>query len=461
MSPWKQCDIRGRFPDEVSPALYGQIGCAAAAMLPERSRVLVAGDFRHSTPELKASLIDALSKGGMHVLDAGQIPTPMAYFAHRTMRSDAVFIVTASHNPPGYNGLKLMLGCLPPNEALFAALREPAVIASGRPEGSVEAVDVATPYRAWIANRWRGLRPPSGFSIVIDAGNGAWSDFAPGVMAELGITAHPLFCAVDPDFPNRPADSAKSANLAALCREVRTTESQLGIAWDGDGDRVAFVDCDGRVATADQVSILFARYLLTGNPGAKAVCDLKLSDRVRESIEASDGQALIERSGHAFIKRRMIEEDCLFGCEASGHYFYRELRGGDDGLHSALLMIELIGAAGPLNELLDALPALFITPDLRLPLTATTFESVVKRLAAGLPVMKTSNLDGVRFFVAGGTVLVRQSITEPAITLRIESRNQQVLDRLIEDCTRLLPELEREIRTHAGLSRESERRPAL
>lgn len=441
MSVWKQCDIRGRFPDELSPDLYRHVGSATASLLPAGSRVLVAGDFRRSTPELKRSLIAALAAGGLHVLDAGQIPTPIAYFAHRTLSTAAVFIVTASHNPPAYNGLKLMLGGLPPDEALFASLRQPPAIPLERLSGTVEPLDAASPYRAWVLDRWRTLRLPAGFSVVIDAGNGAWSDFAPGIFADLGLTAHPLFCSVDPDFPNRPADSSKAANLAALCARVRATHSQLGIAWDGDGDRVAFVDHTGRVATADQVAMIFSRHLLRADPGSCVVTDLKLSDRVRETIQASGGHALAERSGHAFIKRRMIGGNCLLGCEASGHYFHRELEGGDDGLYSALLMLELLASAGPLHELVNALPPLFITPDLRFPLSAASLESVVQRLSAGLPVTSTSGLDGVKFFVPTGTVLVRRSITEPALTLRIEARDQPSLDGLLDACARLLPEL--------------------
>jgi phosphomannomutase len=453
MSPWKECDIRGRFPEEVSPELFRGVGLAAASLLAPKARVIVAGDFRQSTLELKTALIEALVQGGSHVLDAGQIPTPIAYFAHRALRSDAVFIVTASHNPPDHNGLKLMLGCLPPDAALFAQLRNPTKSRSSRCEGEVEVVDVVPEYRSRILNRWRHLASESRCSLVVDAGNGSWSDLAPRIMIDLGLHVHPLFCEVDARFPNRSADSARISNLTVLCRQVKATRSQLGIAWDGDGDRVAFVDRHGRAATADEVSMLLARYLLSGNPGARVAYDLKLSDRVREVIEAATGKPIMERSGHAFLKRRMIKEDCLLGCEASGHYFHRELGGGDDGLYTALLMIEMTARLGPLDEMVRSLPELFVTPDLRLPLTVVSFESVAERLSKGLRVLRTSTLDGIKFITADGTVLVRRSITEPTMTLRIDACEQRALDRLLEACLSSVPEIEHEIRAQFEHSR--------
>jgi phosphomannomutase len=183
------------------------------------------------------------------------------------------------------------------------------------------------------------------------------------------------------------------------------------------------------------------------------VYDIKLSDRVRQAIEEAGGDAIMERSGHAFLKRTMIEKNCLLGCEASGHYFHRELGGGDDGLHSALLMVELIARLGDLNTLTDALPELFVTPDLRLPLSEASFESVAERLSRDLRILRTTTLDGMRFDTADGTVLVRRSITEPAITIRIDAPEQRGFDRLVAACLHSLPEMESEIRTQIDNAR--------
>ncbi len=452
MSAWKACDIRGRFPGEVSPQLFREVGRAAASQLGAGDRVLVAGDFRLSTPALKTALIDGLAEGGLRVADAGQIPTPVSYHAYRTGDYAAVFMVTASHNPADYNGLKMMIGHLPPDEELFTRLRQPSAVTS-RVRGSVEAVEVVTSYRQWTAKRWRHLGQQFPGSIVIDAGNGAWSELAPRIMADLGLVVHPLFCTIDARFPNRPPDSARSSHLAALSQLVPARGAQLGIAWDGDGDRVALVDAAGRFVSADQMSILLARYQLDGQPGLRVAYDIKLSERVRQAIEAAGGVALMQRSGHSFLKRMMIEEECLLGCEASGHYFHRELGGGDDGLYTALLMLELVARCGAMHDLTAGIPEIFVTPDLRIPARQEAFDSIAARLERQLPVLQMNRLDGVRFVTPDGTVLVRRSITEPAITIRIDARQKDRLDYLVDECCRSLPEMADEMKAQIDQSR--------
>jgi phosphomannomutase len=225
------------------------------------------------------------------------------------------------------------------------------------------------------------------------------------------------------------------------------------VAWDGDGDRVSFLDRNGRFVAADQVAILLSRYLLAKFPGERVAYDIKLSDCVRQAIEDAGGIAIMERSGHAFLKRLMISRDCLLGCEASGHYFHRELSGGDDGLYTALLMLELIARRGPLHELVDALPPIFATPDLRIHMSADSFDSIAARLEKDLPIVGMSTLDGVRFVTADGTVLVRRSITESAITIRIDARRKDDLEHLLNECCRSLPEIAGEMKAQIDQSR--------
>src|SRR5450759_5296591 len=280
LSAWKACDLRGVFPRDVSADLYGRIGRALATRLADGARVLVAGDFRLSTPELKAALISGLAASGAHVLDAGQIPTPMAYFAHRRLATDAVCIVTASHNPPDHNGLKLMFGHFPPSPSELQNLRE----ASERGEfrdapGSVDTLEAAPAYRAWICERWADIQP--GMHVVLDAGNGAASVVGPALFEDLGFRVERLFCEIDGRYPNRAPDSAVAANLTALRAKGRETGARLGIAWDGDGDRVAFADESGNVVSADEMAVLLARHLAPAAPGRGVVYDLKLSDVVR------------------------------------------------------------------------------------------------------------------------------------------------------------------------------------
>jgi phosphomannomutase len=281
--------------------------------------------------------------------------------------------------------------------------------------------------------------------VVLDAGNGAWSELAPRIFHSLGIPTHLLFCDVDGSYPNRPPDCSRPSDLEALRSETRKWQSTLGIAWDGDGDRVAFVDEAGSLVTTDEVASLFARYLLQDHPGAKVVHDIKMSSLIRRTVRECGGIPILERSGYAFIKRRMMEEDGLFGCEASGHYFYRELGGGDDGLFSALLMTELVIKTGPLRGLRNSLAPFFITPDLRLPSSLLPYREFARRLRQLFPRAKETTLDGLRLETDQGSVLVRESVTEPIVTLRLEGSSEEALRRLLAACHSTFPEAATEI----------------
>lgn len=446
MSPWKACDIRGLYPDEVTADLLGGVAAGISAGLVERSRVLLAGDFRLSTRDLKTAVCQALIRAGMTVLDAGQLPTPVAYFAYRQLGADAILIVTASHNPAEYNGLKFMVGHVPPAETDLESLKgmtcEQFPAQDG---GTVERIDPVPSYKNWIKERWSQQTRDSGLSVVLDAGNGAWSELAPDIFAALGFEVNTLFCQVDGRFPNRPPDSARSANLKALVEQVRQVHADLGIAWDGDGDRVAFVDSTGRVAFADEISMLLIEDLLRCRADEKVVVDIKLSDLLRKRIEQLNCIPILERSGHTFLKRRMILEHCLFGAEVSGHYFYRELGGGDDGLFTALLVASLLKRAGPLNELVQSLPRFYVTPDLRLQAVSQDYRRIVERLRKRLHAIREIEVDGLRLETSLGFVLVRRSVTEPVVTMRIEGHDEAALGRLITACCDALPEFTAEI----------------
>jgi phosphomannomutase / phosphoglucomutase len=429
----------------MSARVAGQVGAAVASQLPAGARVLIAGDFRLSTPELKDALSRGLVQAGAHVLDAGQVPTPVAYFACAHLKADGVVIVTASHNPPDHNGLKVMLGGLPPTPEDLAELRRRAEQGPWRKAaGAAECVDVVPDYRAWIEARWGGVG--SGFRVVLDAGNGAWSELGPAIFERLGFQVERLFCEVDGRYPNRSPDTARPANLTALQARVRETGARLGVAWDGDGDRVAFADETGVVVTTDQMAVILVRGLVDGGEAEKVVHDVKLSDVVRRAVLERGGVPIMERSGHAFIKRRMIWEACLLGCEASGHYFFRELGGGDDGLFAALVVSEMVGRGESLARLREAVPAVYATPDIRLRRAALSYEETVRRLEA-LPVWtERSEIDGVRLAAAEGSVLVRTSVTEEAYTLRIEGRDEASFARLRKACLAALPEMAETIR---------------
>jgi phosphomannomutase len=440
VSAWKACDLRGVFPRDVSSELYGRIGQAVATRLDEGARVLVVGDFRLSTPELKGALMAGLATSGAHVLDAGQIPTPVAYFAHRRLATDAVCIVTASHNPPDHNGLKLMLGHFPPSPGELQNLREASERGAFRhAPGSVEAVDLVPAYRTWIRERWAAIEP--GMHVVLDAGNGAAGMIGPALFEDLGFRVERLFCEIDGRYPNRAPDCAVAANLTALCEKVRQTGARLGIAWDGDGDRVAFADESGHVVSADEMAVLLVRHLAPAAPGRSVVYDLKLSDVVRREAERAGAVPCMERSGHAFIKSRMIRERAMFGCEASGHYFFDELDGGDDGIFGALLVAGMVARRGSLGELRRAVPEFFLSPDIRLRGGELTFAQAAERLRALPGVIAEVTMDGLRVETGDGFILVRESVTETALTLRMEGRDAAALARLRAACRGALREI--------------------
>lgn len=457
MNPWKACDIRGIYPHEVSIQFMRGFGRTVASRIPLGTGVVVAGDFRLSTPALKEALIDGLLGSGAHVLDAGRIPTPVAYFAKRLLGASVVLIVTASHNPPNYNGLKLMLGDLPPTpsdlEELSQSILEETPIRNCR--GVLEHVDMLPDYEEWQAGLWGHLTRGARIKVVLDAGNGVWSEIAPRIFRKLGFAIHPLYCEIDGSFPNRSPNCASAGSLKSLQREVTMCQATLGIAWDGDGDRVAFVDECGVVVSTDEISALLARHALAREPMAKVVYDLKLSELVRHSILRWGGCPVMERSGHAFIKRRMIQDNCLFGCEASGHYFFRELRGGDDGLFAALLMTELISEWGSLASVRRSLDPFFATPDLRLPVSNLSFSEVQTRFRELFRPARENTIDGLRLEVPEGFILTRESITEPVISIRIEGRSERDLKALVEKCLRALPEDAEEITKQISLTRNT------
>lgn len=418
MGIFKACDIRGSYGTDLTEPLAYRLGQAVGTRLHQQT-VVVGGDVRLSTPPLKAALIDGLVTSGCRVLDVGTVPTPALSFAAAWLRAAGSVMVTASHNPPGDNGFKLAFGGRPPDEGTLAALeQEMAEGAFARGRGSVRKVDALSAYRAFLARRFA---PGGRLHVVVDCGNGCAALTAPQVLARLGYHVETLFGEPDGRFPNRPPNSAVAANLSALRRRVVETGAALGLAYDGDGDRVAFVDALGRVAESDRVAVLLAQKVLARQPG-EVIYDIKCSSALPEEVRRAGGTPVMARSGHAFIKAALLERHAVFGAETSGHLFFPEAA-GDDALYASCFLLELLEGTGrSLDELLEAVPRYPITPDIRLPCPAGEADLILEKLAgafAGYPVLR---LDGVRIDFGDGWALARRSITEPLITLRFEAR---------------------------------------
>ena len=453
-TPWKSCDLRGPFPDSISPELFRSVGSAIGSLLPSSSRVFVAGDYRLSTPELKQALIEGLASTGVSPLDGGMMPTPVAYFTADKLRVDAVLMVTASHNPANHNGLKLMIGGIPTTPEQLSMIRnivETGLFRIGN--GATERVDLVDSYQRQMIECWSHLVPRRLPHLVIDAGNGAWSELAPQIFRSLGFDVQCLSCKADGRFPDRPSDCSLTANLSNLRSAVSARENTIGLAWDGDGDRLALIDETGAHVSADEVSILLAKDLLesTSLRPMRVVVDIKLSDAVRRAVLALGGTPLLERTGHAFIRGRMIADDAELGLDACGHYFHKELHGGDDGLFSAMVILDLLQRSSqPLFELRRKLPPIFSTSEVRISAEALSYDTATKSLSEHFSSADISRVDGLRFTLPEGSVLIRQSGTEAKVSLRIEGVDSEGLRSLIERCAEALPAAEPHLREYVG-----------
>lgn len=423
------CDIRGVYGAELDARTALALGRAVGSRF-KNQLVAVGGDLRPSTPALLESLIQGLLYSGANVVSLGLVPTPVFYFGKDQCQAQAGIMVTASHNPPQYNGFKVILGDLPvvPEDLqALAGEMKAERFSSGQGTYCQQTVDDA--YVASLVAAFPGLTK---WRIVVDAGNGSFWQLAPRVLSELGQDVVPLFCAPNGRFPNRNPNPSEAEHLGALRAHIRSQKAELGVAYDGDGDRVVFVDEAAQVLPADRILVLFIRSLLSQHPGARVVYDLKSSSVVADEIAAAGGSAIMERSGHAFIKRRLMTEGALLGGEVSGHYFFGSLN-RDDALYATLLLLQVLDELHlSLAQAMATIPAYPITPDIRLPCAPEQAQKIVDQVAQAFTAYPQDRLDGVRVLFPTGWVLVRVSVTEPLITLRFEARTESDLAALQE-----------------------------
>ena len=466
MSIFKACDIRGTYGEDLDGGVAYAIGRGVGAEVGRRS-VVVGGDVRTSTPELMRQMVRGLVESGCAVTDIGIVPTPALYFAKEHLKAYAGIMVTASHNPAKYNGAKLMLGDMPITpEDIQRVERRIAEKAFKTGTGSARSRYIVPAYEEHL-RRLLGKGPAArGLRIVVDAGNGCCSEMAPRFLAAQGFEIVPLFCTPDGRFPNREPNPAVQENLKKASAAVVEHKADVGIAFDGDGDRAAFIDDTGAPVGPDTMIVILAEAMLRDPalrrmhashvaqpPSAvpspsqdrpKIVYDINVSSVVRDAVERAGGTPLMEKAGHAFMKRRMLAEDAIFGAEMSGHYFYRGLHGGDDGLYTACLVAKMLLARReePLSAMAARVPKYAISPAVRIPCKAEEqrriLAALLKHHEGTRPV---SQLDGVRVEFDAGWGLARMSVTEPVISMRFEGRTEADLNRIIEEFLRPVPEL--------------------
>jgi len=441
-SIFKAYDIRGVVPTtldaEVAEALGKAFGSAARAA-GEKS-VAVGRDGRLSGPALAEALIKGLVATGIEVIDVGAVTTPMLYFAANTLCTSGIQ-VTGSHNPKDYNGFKMVLA----GRAIYGdeiqGLRQVMEAGSARlaPGGSVRKVDVTEAYTKRIVGDIKLARP---LRIVVDSGNGIAGASAPGILRAIGCEVTELFSEVDGNFPNHHPDPSKPENLKDLIAALQAGDAELGLAFDGDGDRLGIVTKDGNNIYPDRQMMLFAQDVLSRVPGGTIVYDVKCSQRLGPAIEAAGGKPLIYKTGHSLIKAKMKEIDSPLGGEMSGHIFFKERWFGfDDGTYAGCRLLEILSKSPDASDVLNALPTSFSTPELNVKCAEGEPHAVVEQLvktAKFAPPAKVSTIDGVRVDWPDGFGLIRASNTTPVLVLRFEGQTQAALDRIQKEMLALL-----------------------
>jgi phosphomannomutase / phosphoglucomutase len=435
---FREYDVRGVADTELTSELAHALGRTFAAILREEGaaspRVAVGRDARLSSDRLFAALSAGLTEGGADVAAINVGPTPLLYFAAHHLGTDGAVMITASHNPAPDNGFKLMRGKASFFGAEIQALadrmeRGDLGAAPPRP-GQVETVDLEPAYVAAVRSSSR-IAPDKPLRFVIDAGNGAAGPLGLATLRALGFDLPDdcaLYCDMDGRFPHHHPDPTVPGNLVDLRRRVRETGALLGVAWDGDGDRIGAVDAAGEIVWGDKLLILFARGVLRDHPGATILGEVKCSETLYADIEAKGGRPLMSRTGHSLIKTKMKEEHALLAGEMSGHMFFADRWPGfDDAIYATVRLLEIVQREGVgLAELLADVPVTFATPELRVDCPdAIKFEAVRRVLAFYRPTHRVIDIDGARVDFGGGAWgLCRASNTGPILVLRAEARSE-------------------------------------
>ena len=431
---FKAYDIRGIVPSTLNQDVALGLGRAfgTLAIAQGQTTVAVGRDGRLSGPMLSTALILGLVEAGVQVIDVGMVTTPMLYFAANTLCASGIQ-VTGSHNPRDYNGFKMVMG----GKAIYGdeiqAIRQMIESETWKLQdgGSCKHVDVLADYTARIVGDIKLARP---LKIVVDSGNGVAGASAPGILRAIGCEVTELFSDVDGNFPNHHPDPSKPENLRDLIAALKAGDADLGLAFDGDGDRLGIVTKDGNNIYPDRQMMLFAQDVLSRVPGGTIIFDVKCSQRLAPAIEAAGGKALMFKTGHSLIKAKMREIDSPLGGEMSGHIFFKERWFGfDDGTYSGCRLLEIVSRTADIGALLDALPTSFSTPELNVPCAEGTAHGLVDQLVARVnfaaPAV-VNTIDGLRVDWPDGFGLVRASNTTPVLVLRFEGHTQAALDRI-------------------------------
>ena len=438
---FREYDIRGLVATELTPQFAEQLGRGFGQYLLEKNpgaqSMVLGRDHRLSSEGLAAAFSRGVRSHGVEVISIGVVPTPLTYFAAHVLPVDGLCMITGSHNPPEYNGFKVGIGkstlAGPEVQELKARVTEAR---DGGRTARESDHDIVTPYIHFIVESLEMTSRP--LRVVCDAGNGTGGLVGPRLLRALGHHVIELYCTLDGNFPNHHPDPTVEENLRDLQKKVAECKADLGIAWDGDADRVGAVDENGTIFWGDQLMILFSRDVLAERPGAAIVSEVKCSQTLYDDIEKHGGRAIMWKAGHSLIKSKMKEEHALLAGEMSGHIFFRHRYFGfDDGIYSAARLLELVARDGrPMSKMLDGIPRTYASPEIRFDFPEEKKFRAVELAKERLRKHgKTIEVDGVRVIVDGGWGLVRASNTQPLLVLRWEATSEQRLreiQRLIE-----------------------------
>jgi phosphomannomutase/phosphoglucomutase len=434
-SIFKAYDIRGIVENELTPEVVKLIGLAIGSeSIAKGERGIVVGrDGRLTGETLSEALITGLIESGCHVVDIGMVPTPLVYFATYTKGATSGVMITGSHNPPEYNGLKIMIAgetlSADRIEALYARIIDEDFSYGA---GSSISINIDQDYIDKIKS---DIKLAKKLNIVVDCGNGIAGDIAPKLFESLGANVTKLFCLVDGSFPNHHPDPSKPENLKDLINEVLDTGADLGLAFDGDGDRLGLIDNKGKVIWADRQMILYARDVISRNSGAKIIYDVKCSSLLPQEISKHGGEPIMSRTGHSFIKNKIKETGAELGGEMSGHIFFNERWFGfDDALYTGARLLEIISKNDDsCAEIFAKLPDRVNTPEINIHFNEHGEQhDAVSKLSKDIdfPGSKINTIDGIRVDYENGWGLVRASNTTPCLVLRFEANDKEILENI-------------------------------
>jgi phosphomannomutase/phosphoglucomutase len=439
---FKAYDIRGVVGRTLTPDIVRAIGHALGSLARERGSdtFAIGRDGRLSGPMLLSALSEGIRAAGVNVIDLGMVATPMTYFAAHHLGTGSAVMVTGSHNPPDYNGLKMVVAGNTLSGDDIGALRariEAGALLHG--QGDSRTVDIGPAYLDRIVSDVKLARP---LKIAVDCGNGVAGAFAPTLYTRMGCTVVPLYCDVDGHFPNHHPDPSQPANLRDLIARLATGDCDLGLAFDGDGDRLGVVTRDGHIIYPDRQLMLFAADLLERNPGATVIYDVKSTRNLKPWITRHGGVPLLWKTGHSLIKGKMKETQAALAGEMSGHTFFGERwYGFDDGLYAGARLLEILSRHVDPSAVLDALPDALSTPELNVPCAEGEPHALIAKMAATETFPGSSEvirIDGLRVEYADGFGLARASNTTPVIVLRFEADNAAALARIQDEFRHVL-----------------------